>query len=88
MGPSPATTTRCCTPCSKPPTKSRVSTPWRANASISQLTLDANEAAYRLAEERYKAGLASYLTVLNAETQVRSPAKPWWTSWPIRQWRA
>jgi NodT family efflux transporter outer membrane factor (OMF) lipoprotein len=35
-----------------------------------QQTLDANEAAYALAEERYKAGLASYLTVLNAETQV------------------
>jgi NodT family efflux transporter outer membrane factor (OMF) lipoprotein len=35
-----------------------------------QQTLEANEAAYRLAEERYKAGLASYLTVLNAETQV------------------
>jgi NodT family efflux transporter outer membrane factor (OMF) lipoprotein len=35
-----------------------------------QQTLDANEAAYKLAEERYQAGLASYLTVLNAETQV------------------
>ena len=35
-----------------------------------QLTLDASEAAYRLAEERYKAGLASYITVLSAETQV------------------
>jgi NodT family efflux transporter outer membrane factor (OMF) lipoprotein len=35
-----------------------------------QQTLEANEAAYRLAEERYRAGLASYLTVLNAETQV------------------
>jgi NodT family efflux transporter outer membrane factor (OMF) lipoprotein len=35
-----------------------------------QQTLEANEAAYRLAEERYKAGLASYLTVLSAETQV------------------
>ncbi|MDB6084395.1 MAG: hypothetical protein JWN43_2276 [Gammaproteobacteria bacterium] len=35
-----------------------------------QQTLDASEAAYRLAEERYKAGLASYLSVLNAETQV------------------
>jgi NodT family efflux transporter outer membrane factor (OMF) lipoprotein len=35
-----------------------------------QLTLEANEAAYRLAEERYRAGLASYLSVLNAETQV------------------
>jgi NodT family efflux transporter outer membrane factor (OMF) lipoprotein len=35
-----------------------------------QQTVEANEAAYSLAEERYKAGLASYLTVLNAETQV------------------
>jgi NodT family efflux transporter outer membrane factor (OMF) lipoprotein len=35
-----------------------------------QQTLDANEAAYKLAEERYRAGLASYLSVLNAETQV------------------
>jgi outer membrane protein TolC len=35
-----------------------------------QQTLEASEAAYRLAEERYKAGLASYLTVLSAETQV------------------
>jgi NodT family efflux transporter outer membrane factor (OMF) lipoprotein len=37
-----------------------------------QETLDANEVAYSLAEERYKAGLASYLSVLNAETQVLS----------------
>jgi NodT family efflux transporter outer membrane factor (OMF) lipoprotein len=35
-----------------------------------QKTLEANEAAYKLAEERYRAGLASYLSVLNAETQV------------------
>jgi NodT family efflux transporter outer membrane factor (OMF) lipoprotein len=35
-----------------------------------QQTLEANEAAYKLAEERYNAGLASYLSVLNAETQV------------------
>jgi outer membrane protein TolC len=35
-----------------------------------QRTLEANEAAYKLAEERYQAGLASYLSVLNAETQV------------------
>lgn len=33
-------------------------------------SLDAAEGAYRLAEQRYSAGLASYLTVLNAETQV------------------
>ena len=31
---------------------------------------DAAEEAYRLAEERYRAGLAGYLTVLNAETEV------------------
>lgn len=35
-----------------------------------QQTVEANEAAYKLAEERYRAGLASYLSVLNAETQV------------------
>jgi NodT family efflux transporter outer membrane factor (OMF) lipoprotein len=35
-----------------------------------QETLEATEAAYKLAEERYSAGLASYLSVLNAETQV------------------
>jgi outer membrane protein TolC len=28
--------------------------------------------AYRLAEERYQAGLSSYLTVLNTETTVLS----------------
>ena len=33
-------------------------------------SLDAAEAAYRLAGERYKAGLSDYLVVLNAETQV------------------
>jgi NodT family efflux transporter outer membrane factor (OMF) lipoprotein len=32
--------------------------------------LQAAEIAYRLAEQRYGAGLANYLTVLNAETQV------------------
>lgn len=35
-----------------------------------QETLNATEAAYKLAEERYRAGLASYLTVLTAETAV------------------
>ena len=35
-----------------------------------QLALDAAEAAYQLATERYRAGLANQLTVLNAETQV------------------
>jgi NodT family efflux transporter outer membrane factor (OMF) lipoprotein len=35
-----------------------------------QQTLEASEAAFKLAEERYRAGLASYLSVLNAETQV------------------
>ena len=35
------------------------------------LTLEATEAAYKLAEERYRAGLAElFLSVLNAETQV------------------
>jgi NodT family efflux transporter outer membrane factor (OMF) lipoprotein len=33
-------------------------------------SLDDAEGAYRLAEERYRAGLSSYLTVLNAETAV------------------
>ncbi len=32
--------------------------------------LDAAELAYKLAEQRYGAGLATYLSVLNAETQV------------------
>jgi len=35
-----------------------------------QKALDAAEEAYRLAGERYQAGLSTYLTVLNAETQV------------------
>jgi NodT family efflux transporter outer membrane factor (OMF) lipoprotein len=34
--------------------------------------LDAAEEAYRLDEERYRAGLASYLSVLNAESEVLS----------------
>ena len=34
------------------------------------LALDAAEQAYRLAEQRYGAGLTTFLTVLNAETQV------------------
>lgn len=33
-------------------------------------SLDAAEAAYRLASERYQAGLSDYLVVLNAQTQV------------------
>jgi len=37
-----------------------------------QRSLDAAESAYKLASERYDAGLSSYLTVLNAETQVLS----------------
>jgi len=40
-----------------------------------QKSLDAAEEAYRLADERYKAGLSGYLTVLNAETQVLSARK-------------
>jgi NodT family efflux transporter outer membrane factor (OMF) lipoprotein len=35
-----------------------------------QKSLDAAESAYRLARERYQAGLSDYLVVLNAETQV------------------
>lgn len=35
-----------------------------------QQSLDAAEDAYRLAEERYRAGLAGYLTVLNVQTEV------------------
>jgi outer membrane protein TolC len=35
-----------------------------------QLALDAAEQAYRLAEQRYGAGLSTFLTVLSAETQV------------------
>lgn len=35
-----------------------------------QQSLAAAEDAYRLAEERYRAGLAGYLTVLNVETEV------------------
>ena len=35
-----------------------------------QKALEAAEAAYRLAGERYQAGLSTYLIVLNAETQV------------------
>ena len=44
------------------------------NAQIVQQTrsLEDAEAAYRLAEERYQAGLSSYLTVLNTETAVLS----------------
>ena len=37
-----------------------------------QATLAAAEDAYRIAEERYRAGLAGYLSVLTAETQVLS----------------
>jgi NodT family efflux transporter outer membrane factor (OMF) lipoprotein len=35
-----------------------------------QRSLDAAESAYSMAEQRYGAGLSTYLTVLNAETQV------------------
>ncbi|HEY6456256.1 MAG TPA: efflux transporter outer membrane subunit [Steroidobacteraceae bacterium] len=37
-----------------------------------QRSLDDAEVAYRLAEERYQAGVSSYLTVLNTETAVLS----------------
>jgi NodT family efflux transporter outer membrane factor (OMF) lipoprotein len=44
------------------------------NAEIvqQQRSLDDAEAAYRLAEERYQAGLSNYLTVLTTETAVLS----------------
>jgi NodT family efflux transporter outer membrane factor (OMF) lipoprotein len=44
------------------------------NAQIvqQQRSLEDAEAAYRLAEERYRAGLSSYLTVLTTETAVLS----------------
>ena len=68
--PSPATTTPCCMRCSRPPIRSRGSMRSAREQLEQQQTLEANEAAYKLAEERYRAGLASYLSVLNAETQV------------------
>ena len=40
-----------------------------------QQTLGASEDAYRIAEERYRAGLANYLSVLNAETQLLTARK-------------
>jgi outer membrane protein TolC len=44
------------------------------NAQIvqQQRSLDDAEAAYRLAEERYRAGVSTYLTVLTTETAVLS----------------
>ncbi|MBV8062975.1 MAG: efflux transporter outer membrane subunit, partial [Nevskia sp.] len=42
----------------------------REQIARQQQALDDAEAAYKLARERYDAGLASYLTVLNAETQL------------------
>jgi NodT family efflux transporter outer membrane factor (OMF) lipoprotein len=41
-----------------------------AELAEQQESLDDAEAAYRLAEERYRNGLTSYLTVLSTETQV------------------
>jgi NodT family efflux transporter outer membrane factor (OMF) lipoprotein len=43
-----------------------------AQTALQQRSLDDAEAAYRLAEERYQAGVSSYLTVLNTETAVLS----------------
>jgi NodT family efflux transporter outer membrane factor (OMF) lipoprotein len=43
-----------------------------AELTQQQQSLAAAEDAYRLAEERYRAGLAGYLTVLNVETEVLS----------------
>lgn len=40
-----------------------------------QQTLTATEDAYRIAEERYRSGLANYLSVLNAETQLLTARK-------------
>jgi NodT family efflux transporter outer membrane factor (OMF) lipoprotein len=40
-----------------------------------QQTLEATEDAYRIAEERYRVGLANYLSVLNAETQLLTARK-------------
>ncbi len=41
-----------------------------AEITQQQRSLDDAEVAYRLAEERYRAGVSSYLTVLNTETAV------------------
>jgi NodT family efflux transporter outer membrane factor (OMF) lipoprotein len=43
-----------------------------AEILLQQRSLDDAETAYNLAEERYRAGLSSYLTVLNTETAVLS----------------
>jgi NodT family efflux transporter outer membrane factor (OMF) lipoprotein len=43
-----------------------------AQTVLQQRSLDDAEAAYNLAEERYRAGLSSYLTVLNTESAVLS----------------
>jgi NodT family efflux transporter outer membrane factor (OMF) lipoprotein len=41
-----------------------------AQIVLQERSLDDAEAAYQLAEERYQAGISSYLTVLNAESAV------------------
>jgi NodT family efflux transporter outer membrane factor (OMF) lipoprotein len=43
-----------------------------AQLMLQERSLDDAEAAYNLAEERYRAGLSSYLTVLNTESAVLS----------------
>ena len=43
-----------------------------AQITQQQRSLDDAQVAYRLAEERYRAGVSSYLTVLNTETAVLS----------------
>jgi len=43
-----------------------------AQIVLQERSLDDAEAAYNLAEERYRAGLSSYLTVLNTESAVLS----------------
>jgi len=42
----------------------------RAEIAEQQRSLDDAEGAYQLAEERYRAGLSTYLTVLTTETAV------------------
>ena len=44
-----------------------------------QQTLEATEAAYKLAEERYRAGLASYLSVSMPKPRSSPRVSPWST---------
>ena len=65
-------TNPCCRRCAKLPTNSSLVEALNAQIVQQQQSLDDAEAAYRLAEERYQAGLSNYLTVLNTETAVLS----------------